>query len=86
MNEEQEVLDFFAKEENLPLGLAVAEQMEKVRRQMNNRFWRELQQHICALISEHGLDLHVDLTEERNAPDSLVGLHCNIFPEHSFPR
>lgn len=81
MNEEQAVLDFFAKEENLPLALAVADQMDQLRRQMNNRFWRELQQHISALISEHGWSWQVDLTEERNAPDSLVGLHCNIHPE-----
>jgi len=81
MNEEQAVLDFFAKEENLPLGLSVAEQIDKLRGQMNNRLWRELQQHIGALINEHGLDWQVDLTEERNAPDSLVGLHCNIHPE-----
>ena len=81
MNEEQAVLDFFAQEENLPLGLAVADQMDKLRGQMNNRLWRELQQHIGALINAHGLDWQADLTEERNAPDSLVGLHCNIQPE-----
>lgn len=81
MNEEQAVLDFFAQEENLPLGLAVADQMDKLRRQMNNRFWRELQQHIGALINEHGWAWQVDLTEERNASDSLVGLHCKIHPE-----
>ena len=81
MNEEQAVLDFFAKEENLPLGLSVAEQMDKLRRQMNNRIWRELHQHIDVLVSENGCSWQVDLTEERNAPDSLVGLHCNIHPE-----
>jgi len=81
MNEEQAVLDFFADKDNLPLGLAVAEQMDKLRGQMNNRLWRELQQHIVALISEQGLAWQVDLTEERNAPESLVGLHCNINPE-----
>jgi len=81
MNEEQAVLDFFADKENLPLGLAVAEQMDKLRVQMNNRLWRESQQHIGALISEQGLAWQVDLTEERNAPESLVGLHCKIDPE-----
>jgi hypothetical protein len=81
MNEEQAVLDFFAKEENLPLGLSVAEQIDKLRRQMNNRLWRELHQQIVTLVSEHGWSWQVELTEERNAPDSLVGLHCNIHPE-----
>jgi hypothetical protein len=42
MNEQQSVLDFFAKVENLPLGLAVAEQMDEVCKKMNNRLWREL--------------------------------------------
>jgi hypothetical protein len=81
MNEEQAVLDFFAKEENLPLGLSVAEQIDKLRRQMNNRLWRELHQHIAELVSEHRWSWQVELAEERNAPDSLVGLHCNIHPE-----
>ena len=42
MNEEQAVLDFFAQTENLPLGLSVAEQMDRLREQMNNRLWLEL--------------------------------------------
>ena len=42
MNEEQEVLKFFAQTENLSLGLSVAEQMDKLREQMNNRLWRDL--------------------------------------------
>src|ERR1022692_3055576 len=76
MNEEQAVLDFFAKEENLPLGLAVAEQVDRQREQMNNRLWLELLPHLNALINQHGLDWQVEPTEDRNAPDSLVGLHC----------
>ena len=36
MNEEQAVLDFFSQNENLPLGLSVAEQMDKIREQINN--------------------------------------------------
>jgi len=81
MNEEQAVLDFFSDKENLPLGLAVAEQMDKLRVQMNNRLWRELQQHIGALNSRHGLAWQIEITEERNAPESLIGLHCKIDPE-----
>jgi hypothetical protein len=81
MKEERAVLDFFANKENLPLGLAVAEQMDKLRVQMNNHLWRELQQNFGALIREQGMAWQVDLTEERNAPESLVGLHCKTIPE-----
>lgn len=75
MNEEQAVLDFFAQTENLPLGLAVAEQMDELRRQINNQFWRDLQSRLDSLINEHELTWQLRLTEDRNAPDSLVGLH-----------
>jgi len=81
MKEQLDVLDFFANEINLPLGLAVAEQMDDLRREMNNRYWRELQLRIVGLTGKHGLAWHVDTTEERNAPDSLVGLSCKIHPE-----
>lgn len=77
MNEEQAVLDFFAQEENLPLGLAVADQMSTLREQMNNRLWRELHQRLVASLSSHGLDWQVELTEDKNAAECLVGLHCN---------
>ena len=77
MNEEQAILDFFSKAENLPLGLAVAEQMDALREQMNNRLWQELRSRLAALIKEHGLVWHLDTTEDRNAPDCLVGLYCN---------
>jgi len=65
----------------LPLALAVADHMDKLRREMNNRLWRELQKQIGVLINEHGFAWQADLTEERNAPDSLVGLHCKIESE-----
>lgn len=76
MNEEQAVLDFFSQTENLPLGLSVAEQMDSLREQMNNRLWRELLQRLQPMFEEHGLAWHIHLTEDKNAPDSLVGLHC----------
>ena len=76
MNEEQAVLDFFTKQENLPLGLSVAEQMDQIREQMNNRFWRELLQRLNALIVEYVLPWQAAATEDKNAPDSLAGLHC----------
>ena len=81
MNEEQAVLDFFAKEENLPLGLSVAEQIDKLREQMNNRLWRELHQHVDSLINTHQMDWQVEFTEDSNAPDNLVGLHCKARTE-----
>jgi len=76
MNEEQAILDFFSQAENLPLALSVAEQMDTLRVQMNNRLWQELLSRLGALIKEHGLAWRVELTEDKNAPDSLVGLHC----------
>jgi hypothetical protein len=76
MNEEQAILEFFAKTENLSLGLSVAELMDKLREQMNNRFWVELQSRLETLIKEHGLAWRLEPTEDRNAPDCLVGLHC----------
>lgn len=81
MNEEQAVLDFFSKAENLPLGLAVAEQMDTLREQMNNRLWRGLQPRFQALIIKHELEWRVQPTEDKNAPDSLVGLHCTTSTE-----
>lgn len=77
MNEEQAVLDFFSQAENLPLGLSVAEQMDELREQINNRFWRELLARLNMLIDRHGLAWRAETTEDKNAPDSLVGLHCN---------
>lgn len=76
MNEEQAVLDFFAQQENLPLGLSVAEQMDSIREQMNNRFWKALRQRLDALIAEHDLHWQTALTEDKNARDTVVGLYC----------
>ena len=80
MNEEQAVLDFFAKPENLPLGLSVAEQMDKLREQMNNRFWQNLLARLNALIKAHKLAWNFELTEDKNAADIIVGLHCITAP------
>lgn len=70
MNEEQAVLDFFAKPENLPLALSVAEQVDEIRTQMNNEFWRKA----SARIADQLTDWTVVLTEDRNTTDSFVGL------------
>jgi hypothetical protein len=76
MNEEQAVLEFFSQAENLSLGLSVAEQMDELRGQMNNRLWRDLHGRLKTMMNLHGLAWQVELTEDKNAPDSLVGLHC----------
>lgn len=78
MNEEQAVLAFFAKPENLPLALIVAEQIDKQREQLNNNMWRALQQHVTALCENYQLPWLIEITEDRNAPDCLVGLHGNL--------
>lgn len=71
MNEEQAVLDFFAQKQNLPLALSVANQIDGIRQEMNNDFWRSL----CERISTTVPDWRVAITEDRNAPECLVGLH-----------
>lgn len=81
MKELQAVLDFFGQKENLPLGLAVAEQMDLLREQMNTRFWEELQQRLGTLINEHALPWQVSVTEDNNSSESLVGLHCTLRSE-----
>lgn len=81
MKEQQAVLDFFAQPENLPLGLAVAEQMDKLREQLNSRFWQALQQRLDKLFEEHALPWRVTVTEDKDAADSLVGLYCALRSE-----
>jgi hypothetical protein len=78
MNEEKAVLDFFAKPENLPLGLSVAGQMDVIREQMNSRFWQDLQHRIDTLSVQHAPEWHPLVTEDRNAADMLVGLQCKL--------
>lgn len=76
MNEEQAVLDFFAKPENLPLGLAVAVQMDEIRERMNSDFWRALQQRLNSALENSAWTVRA--IEDRNAQDVLVGLQCNL--------
>ena len=81
MNEVLAILDFFSRAENLPLGLSIAEQMDGIREQMNNRLWQDLLGRAKALAVLHGLGWQMETTEDKNAPDSLVGLHCVANPE-----
>jgi hypothetical protein len=74
-NEEQAVLEFFAQEENLPLALSVAELVDGIRQRMNTAFWRALHESIAALIEAQRLPWAVEITEDRNTPGCVVGLH-----------
>jgi hypothetical protein len=74
-NEEQAVLDFFAQEENLPLALSVAELVDGIRQRLNNAFWRGLHERIATLLEAHRLPWALEITEDRNTPGYIVGLH-----------
>ena len=80
MKEQQAVLDFFSQTENLPLGLAVAEQMDQLREQMNTQFWQALYQRLDRMVKERSLPWQMITTEDRNAVESLVGLYCALLP------
>ncbi len=75
MNEEQAVLDFFAREENLPLALIAAEHLDGIRLQHNNRFWEALRNLLDALLAQQSLPWHSEFTEDRNSEGTLVGVH-----------
>lgn len=81
MNEEQAVLEFFAKPENLPLGLAVAVQMDEIREQLNSRFWKQLQARLEA--SSANTVWRTQITEDRNSSEMLVGLQCRLRDEQA---
>jgi hypothetical protein len=68
MNEEQAIFEYFSQAENLPLALSVAEQMDKLREQMNNQFWQELRARLDAIINEHQLAWQIELTEDKTSP------------------
>jgi len=83
MKEEQAVLDFFANAVNLPLGLAVAEQMDRLRAQMNNRLWHGLLERLGKMFEEYAIAWRAEITEDKNATDVLVGLHCAPYEDQS---
>lgn len=78
MKEEQAVLEFFSKMENLPLALSVAEQTDLIRQRLNSDFWADLTSHVAGMIKRHNLAWHIATTEDRNSLDDLVGFHCNL--------
>ena len=73
MSEERAVLDFFALPDNLPLALSVADQTDRLREQMNTRFWSQLIAQLASTLAPHW---RISATEDRNAADSLVGFYC----------
>ncbi|MGC2164444.1 MAG: hypothetical protein WA632_00365 [Gallionella sp.] len=77
MNEEQAVLDFFSRTENLPLALSVADELDKLRSEMNNRYWHDLHQRLKAMTKQRRPDWSIELTEDKNSAENIVGLHCN---------
>jgi hypothetical protein len=87
MNEEQTVLDFFSLEENLPLALIAAEHLDGIRLTNNNRFWNTLHDHLAVMLTQQALPWRIELTEDRNSEDTLVGLHLEPHAEQrSFLR
>jgi len=82
-NEEQAVLDFFAKEENLPLALSVAEQVDGIRQRMNNAFWHALHERLAALLEANKLPWAVEITDDRNTQDCALGLHLQPLSEQA---
>jgi len=77
MNEEQAVLDFFAKEENLPLALSVAELVDRQRHQYNNRFWLALAERLRSQTQMW----QVEITEDREVTERLVGIYLRPMQE-----
>ncbi len=78
MNEEQAVLDFFAKPQNLPLGIAVAEQIDAIRAQLNSAFWQNLTHRLNLKFALEAPEWQTDVIEDRNAAEVLVGLNCKL--------
>lgn len=81
MNEEQAVLDFFAKAENLPLGLSVAALMDDIRIRMNTQFWQQLSATLETSLNQHASPWHVLATEDKSDATQQVGLHFNLLTE-----
>ncbi|MDX8379775.1 MAG: hypothetical protein R8K48_06995 [Gallionella sp.] len=78
MKEEQAVLDFFEKPENLPLGLSVATQMDRLREQMNSQLWQDFQNKLVETFDDLTPEWHIEAIEDRNAADVLMGLQCKL--------
>jgi len=82
MDEEQALLEFFSKPENLPLGLSVAEKIDGILVQLNNRFWLDLLQRMNELIAQKSLPWLTSATEDKNTHDCVVGIHFTPKSDH----
>ena len=80
MDEEQAVLDFFAKAENLPLALAVAEQTDKQREYLNNNLWCDKIVRMLALWSMLPVQDCIRASGNKILPEYLVKIvfPCNL--------
>lgn len=74
-NDEQVVLDFFSRPENVPLALVAAEHIDGIRLKLNNEFWTTMRDSVDALISKQAPDWVSFLTEDRNNEECLVGMY-----------
>jgi hypothetical protein len=81
MNEEQTVLDFFSRDENLTLALIAAEHLDSIRLKHNNRFWKMLHEQLGSLLTQQSRPWRIENTEDRNCEDTLVGLHLEPLAE-----
>jgi hypothetical protein len=63
---------------SLPLALTVAEYIDKQREQLNNALWHDLSRQLNQIVDTHQLPWQILLTEDKNAPDSLLGLHGTL--------
>jgi hypothetical protein len=71
MNDEQVALNFFTQPENLSLTLTLAEKIDELRRDLNNRFWLQLRDHL----DNQYTNWQPQLTEHRDAENQITGVH-----------
>ncbi len=86
MDEEKAVLDFFAKPENLPLALSVAQQVDTLREKMNSNFWGEFQKRMDASLGIPGWK--TETIADRDFPKMLTGIRFRPTeprPNYLFP-
>ncbi len=87
MNEEQTVLDFFSRDENLALALIAAEHLDGLRLKHNNLFWEIMHQKLSAFMTLQSLPWRSELTEDRNCEGTLVGIHLEpVVEQRTFLR
>ena len=81
--EEQDVLDFFSQAANLPLALSVSDHVDGIRQKLNSAFWLALHARVSSEVQSRALPWTLLATEDRNTPQSLVGLHLQPSQEQA---